>query len=93
VTSDLTAWAGSVDASALARLLALQNEHEWLDYKRQCDLSSTRGLAEFAKDVGAMMITGGHILVGAGDNGQPAGEVEHLDLFDPATLARQVLTL
>jgi hypothetical protein len=86
VTSDLPAWAGSVDADALARLLALQSENDWLDYKRQCDLSSTRGQVEFAKDVGAMMITGGYVLVGAGDNGQPTGEVEHLDLFDPASL-------
>jgi hypothetical protein len=33
-----------------------------------------------------MMITGGYILVGADDNGQPAGEVEHPELFGPATL-------
>jgi hypothetical protein len=32
------------------------------------------------------MITGGYILVGADDNGQPAGDVEHPELFDPATL-------
>jgi hypothetical protein len=84
--SGLPSWAGSIDASALARLLALQSEHDWLDYKRQCDLSSARGLVEFAKDVGAMMIAGGYILVGADDSGQPTGEPEHLDLFDPATL-------
>ena len=84
--SDLPAWAGSVDTDALRRLLALRSERDWLDYKRQCDLSSTRGLVEFAKDVGAMMTTGGYILVGAGDHGQPTGDVEHLDLFDPATL-------
>jgi hypothetical protein len=86
VTSDLPTWTGSVDAATLARLLAIQGELDWLDYKRQCDLSSTRGLVDFAKDVGAMMITGGYILVGANDNGQPTGDVEHLDLFDPATL-------
>jgi hypothetical protein len=68
VTSDLPTWAGSVDADTLAALLALQSEHDWLDYKRHCDLSSTRGLVEFAKDAGAMMITGGYILVGADDN-------------------------
>jgi hypothetical protein len=33
-----------------------------------------------------MMVAGGYILVGADDNGQAAGEVEHLDLFDSATL-------
>ncbi len=86
MTSNLPAWAGSVDADALARLLALYSEQDWLDYKRQCDISSTRGLVEFAKDAGAMMITGGYILVGADDNGQPTGDVEHPGLFDPATL-------
>jgi hypothetical protein len=86
VASDLPAWAGSVDAGALERLLAIQGELDWLDYKRQVDLSSSRGLVEFAKDVGAMMITGGYILVGADDNGQASGDIEHLDLFDPATL-------
>jgi hypothetical protein len=86
MTSDVPAWVGAVDADTLARLLALQSEHDWLDYKRQCDLSITRGLVEIAKDVGAMLMAGGHILIGADDNGQPAGDVEHPDLFDPATL-------
>jgi len=59
VTSDLPVWAGSPDSSALMRLLALQSELDWLDYKRQCDLSSTRGVVELAKDIAAIMITGG----------------------------------
>jgi hypothetical protein len=75
-----------VGMDTLTRLLAIQSELDWLDYKRQCNLSSTRGLVEFAKDVAAMMITGGYILVGADDGGQPAGDVEHLELFDPSVL-------
>lgn len=86
MASDLPVWAGSGDADALTRLLALRSERDWLDYKRQCDLSSARGAVEFAKDAGAMMLAGGYILVGADDQGQPAGDVEHLGLFDPATL-------
>jgi hypothetical protein len=86
VTSDLPVWVGSVDADALTRLLALGSERDWLDYKRQCDLSSARGQVEFAKDAAAMMIAGGYILVGADDHGQPVGDVEHLGLFDPATV-------
>src|SRR5216683_698168 len=86
MAGDLPPSAGSVSADILATLLDLQGERDWLDYKRQCDLSSARGLVEFAKDVGAMMITGGYIVVGADDNGQPTGDVDHLELFDPATL-------
>jgi hypothetical protein len=90
MTYGLPAWAGSADAEALARLLGLGGERDWVDYKRQCDLSSTRDLVEITKDIGAMMITGGYIVVGADDNGRPAGEVEHLELFDPATVHAKV---
>jgi hypothetical protein len=86
VTTDLPGWAGSVSADTLTALLALQGERDWLDYKRQCDLSSARGLVELAKDIGAMMITGGYIVIGADDTGRPAGDVEHPELFDPASL-------
>ena len=79
VTIDRPPWTGSANADALAALLGLQSEHDWLDYKRQCDLSTTRGVVELAKDVGAMMISGGYILIGADDNGRPAGDVEHLE--------------
>jgi len=79
-------WAGSVSVQALAELLAVQGERDWLDYKRQCDLTSTRGVVELAKDAGAMMITGGYIVVGADDRGQASGNVEHPELFDTATL-------
>lgn len=86
MTSDLPGWAGSVDAKALAHLLGLHSENNWLDYKRQCDLSSARGVVELAKDAGAMMITGGYILIGADDRGEPSGDVDHLELFDTAVL-------
>jgi hypothetical protein len=90
MTYDLPAWTGSVDAEALARLLGLQGERDWLDYKSQCDLSSTRDVVEFTKDVGAMMITGGYVVVGADDHGQPSGDVDHVELFDPATVHGKV---
>lgn len=90
MTHGLPAWAGSVDAEALARLLGLGGERDWLDYKSQCDLSSTRDLVEITKDIGAMMITGGYIVVGADDQGRPSGEVAHLEWFDPATLHAKV---
>jgi hypothetical protein len=92
MTSDPPYWAGSISAEALAYLLALHGERDWLDYKRQSDLSSTRDLVEFAKNVAAMMISGGYILVGADDHGQPAsaGQPARLDLFDPATLHQKL---
>lgn len=76
----------SVSADTLTALLDLQGEHDWLDHKRQCDLSSARGLVELAKDIGAMMITDGYIVIGADDTGRPAGDIERPELFDPATL-------
>jgi len=90
MTNGLPTWAGSVDAEALARLLGLGGERDWLDFKRQCDLSEARGVVEFSKDVGAMMITGGYLVIGADDHGQPSGEVEHPELFDPAKLHAMV---
>jgi hypothetical protein len=41
---------------------------------------------EITKDIGAMMINGGYIVVGADDNGRPAGKVARLDLFELATV-------
>lgn len=37
-----------------------------------------------------MMITGGYIVVGANDHGQPAGDVVHLEAFDPAKVHARV---
>lgn len=86
VASDIPTWAGSIDEAALAALLGMGGERNWLDYKRQLDLSTGREAVELAKDAGAMMILGGYVLVGAYDNGQPSGDVEHLGLFDTATV-------
>ncbi len=86
MTSDIPSWAGSVSAQALADLLAVQAERDWLDFKQQCALSATRDVVELAKDAGAMMITGGYIVVGADDHGQPSGDVLHPELFDTAVL-------
>jgi hypothetical protein len=90
VASDIPSWAGAISAEALAELLGFQGERAWLDYKTQCDLTSARGVVELAKDAGAMMITGGYVVVGADSHGQPTGDVEHLDLFDEATLRAKI---
>jgi hypothetical protein len=90
MTQGLPAWAGSVDAEALAQLLARGGERDWLDFKSQCDLSEKRDLVEVTKDIGAMMITGGYLVIGADDHGRPAGEPAHLELFDPSKLHAKV---
>jgi hypothetical protein len=90
MTSELPPWAGSVDAGALAQFLALDGERDWLDFKSQCDLSVTRDLVEITKDFAAMMMTGGYLVIGADDHGQPAGEPARLDLPDPAALHAKV---
>lgn len=86
MTSDIPSWAGSVSVEALANLLAVQAERDWLDYKQQCDLSTARDVIELAKDVGAMVITGGYVVVGADDGGRPSGDVQRPELFDAATV-------
>jgi len=91
MTQGLPPWAGSVDAEALAQLLALGGERDWLDFKSQCDLSEKRDLVEITKDIGAMMITGGYLVIGADDHGRPAGEPAHPELFDTAKLHAKVV--
>ena len=86
----LPTWAGTVDAEALAQLLALGGERDWVDFKSQCDLSEKRDLVEIVKDIGALMMTGGYLVIGADDHGRPAGEPVHLELFDTATLHAKV---
>lgn len=59
----------------LAQLLEQGHESSSVDYKSQLDLSSKRGLVEFAKDIGAMQSEpdGGYIVVGAEEDGASAG--------------------
>lgn len=77
-----------VNEEKLRALLAEQGETETLDYKRMCDLSRDADLVELAKDVGAMEVDGGFIVVGADDHGNPTGDCtpEQAKLFDEATL-------
>lgn len=69
-------------------LLAEQHESTTLDYKREADLGDKRTAVELAKDVAAMQVEGGFIVVGADDRGHPTGLVTkpHGSLFDEARL-------
>jgi hypothetical protein len=72
----------------LGALLGLAAEYDDLDFKRAVDLSSTREELELAKDVGAMQVMGGHIVVGVDGSGVPTGDMDNVDIspFDPANL-------
>jgi hypothetical protein len=63
---------GTVTGDKLRELLAVQTELPELDYKRECDLNGAGGV-ELMKDVGAMSILGGYLVVGAGDRGGVTG--------------------
>lgn len=79
---------GLVTDERLAALLALAAEYDDLDFKRKLDLSSTRDEIELAKDVGAMQVKGGHIVIGVDGAGAPSGDMDGTDTspFDPANL-------
>jgi hypothetical protein len=79
---------GSVTRDKLIELLAVGTELPWLDYKAEADLSGAAGVVELTKDVGAMSILGGYLVVGADDSGEPLGlPATQPGLFDEATLS------
>ena len=61
----------SVTLEQLQHLLSLGHEMQTLDYRRSCDIDDARAKVELAKDVAAMQIDGGWIVVGADDSGVP----------------------
>jgi hypothetical protein len=84
---------GLVSDETLGQLLGLQTEYPELDYKRFIDLSTTEGKVELAKDVGAMQVRGGYIVVGVDGHGVPSGALDESDrgLFDESRLAPMLL--
>ena len=79
---------GIVTDERLAALLRLAAEYDELDFKSAADLSTTRDEVEMAKDVGAMQVKGGYIVIGVDGNGDPTGGMNgaNLSQFDPANL-------
>jgi hypothetical protein len=78
----------TVTKDKLLRLLDEGGESETLDFKETSDLSSKEDQVEVAKDVGAMLVDGGFIVVGADSRGRPTGRFTRAQakLFDEATL-------
>lgn len=78
----------SLGVETLVDLLNEGGERAGLDYKARCDLNKTGEKVELVKDIGAMLIRGGYIVIGADDAGQPTGTVteEEARLFDQAVV-------
>lgn len=77
-----------VSEEKLRQLLDEQHESEHLDYKTRICLNETRDVVELAKDVGAMQIDGGFIVLGADNHGVLTGELTEGDvaLLDEAKI-------
>jgi hypothetical protein len=65
-----------VNEEKLRQLLSEQTESETLDYKATCDLSQKRDEIELAKDLGAMLMLGGFVVIGADSRGKLSGLLE-----------------
>lgn len=82
-----------VNREKLRELLALETEYPTLDFKSGCDLGEKREQVELAKDVGAMSVRGGFLVIGVDGQGRPTGKltVEQAKLFDEARLRPKLL--
>jgi hypothetical protein len=83
----------SLSDEKLAELLGHQTEYPDLDYKTAVDLTSTEDLVELTKDVGAMQVRGGYIVIGADNQGALTGAMDGVDTrpFDEANLTPKLL--
>lgn len=77
-----------VSEDNLRRLLGIGVESATLDFKSTFDPSNTDELLEIVKDVAAMQIDGGYLVIGADDNGKPVGSFTETQLkqFEQANL-------
>lgn len=64
---------GDVSEERLRYLLSLGCESPDLDYKGTCDPSLNPHRVELAKDIGAMMLMGGYLVIGVDGQGGPVG--------------------
>jgi hypothetical protein len=79
----------SLRVETLVDLLNEGGERAGLDYKARCDLNKTGEKVELVKDIGAMLIRGGYIVVGGPTTtASPPGRLpkEEARLFDQAVV-------
>ncbi len=60
-----------VNREKLRELQALEAEYPTLDFKSGCDLREKREQVELAKDVGAMSVRGGFLVIGVDGHRPP----------------------
>jgi Putative DNA-binding domain len=77
-----------VSPEKLRDLLARGTEYPTLEFKRELHIEETEGIVELARDVGAMQVQGGYIVIGVDGRGSPSGLVpsESQMRYDEATL-------
>jgi hypothetical protein len=81
-----------VSEEKLNEVLGLETEYADLDFKQLLDLTTAEGAVELAKDVGAMQVEGGYIVVGVDDQGKPVDGLADINLqtFDEANLTQKL---
>lgn len=72
----------SISIQKLTSLLNQGMETDNLDYKRQCDINDAHEFVELVKDIAAMMVKGGFIIVGANDDGTPSEYIDESTFSD-----------
>jgi Schlafen, AlbA_2 len=84
---------GIVTREKLSQLLSLGTEYPELDFKSRIDPGEKVGEVQLARHVGAMRVSGGYIVLGVDDNGNPTGGMDEVDPrnFDEANLAPKLL--
>jgi Putative DNA-binding domain len=82
-----------VNREKLREVLALEAEYATLDFKETLDLSHKADAVQLAKDVGAMSVRGGFIVIGVDGRGEPSGALtpKLAELFDEARLRSKLL--
>lgn len=81
-----------LNEETLRALLSDRGERDDVDFKLSCDLNNRVELVAITKDIGAMLMEGGYIIVGVDDDGEPGNALDErrAGLFDPATLTAKI---
>ncbi|MBA3261039.1 MAG: ATP-binding protein [Thermoleophilaceae bacterium] len=81
-----------LNEETLRAVLSDRAERDDVDFKLSCDLNNRGELVAITKDIGAMLMEGGYIIVGVDNDGQPGDGLDERQagLFDPATLTAKV---
>jgi hypothetical protein len=64
-----------VNSEKLHELLAWEAEYATLDFKASSKLSDKRDQVDLAKDIGAISVRGGFLVIGVDDRGKPLGMI------------------